>query len=228
MLQASSRLIEHTTVRFTLERALEHRHARWLRGAVACQCDRAEFHHHTTKGLVYSHPLVRYDVSANQALIHGLAEGAFLLRGLPSLEVLRLGPENYRVLERAIQANRLQIGPCSEPIIYRFESPYLALNQENYSVWQRSDPFARRRLLEGIVVGNLLSLSQAVGLHVAERLRAETELVAGDWHELKPGLMLLGFRGAIRVNFLVPDRWGIGKSSARGFGTLVREESSHG
>jgi hypothetical protein len=41
---------------------------------------------------------------------------------------------------------------------------------------------------------------------------------------LKPGVELLGFEGSIRINFRLPLRWGIGKSSARGFGTLIAQE----
>ena len=53
--------------------------------------DRPEFHHHAERGIVYQHPLIRYDVSGNQAMILGLAEGAFLLRSLPALENVAFG-----------------------------------------------------------------------------------------------------------------------------------------
>jgi len=36
---------------------------------------------------------------------------------------------------------------------------------------------------------------------------------------------LLGFLGSLRTNFQLPERWGIGKSSSRGFGTLIVQES---
>jgi CRISPR-associated endoribonuclease Cas6 len=225
MLQASGKLLEFTTVYCTLDEALDLRHARWLRGAVARQVGRPEFHHHAGKGFVYQHPLIRYDVSGNQALMLGLAEGAFLLRSLPQLKILRLGTSTHRVLSQSTEASRVEIGPCDEPIIYRFLSPFLALNQENYPVWNGGDLFTRRRLLQRVAVGNLLSLSKAINLNVTTELHAEVELAPDGWHDLKPGVQLLGFRGLVQVNFRLPDHWGIGKSSARGFGTLVREEA---
>jgi hypothetical protein len=228
MLQMCYKLVEHTTIRYTLEKELDFQHARWLRGAICGKVDRPEFHHHACDGFVYQHPLIRYDICGNQAIIHGLAEGAFLLRAIPNFEILRLGPEEYRVLDYSTEVNRLELGPCAEPVIYHFQTPYLALNQLNHPTWEKGDPFARRRLLERIVVGNLLSLSKAVGLSVSERLHAEVDLIPDSWHELKPGLRLQGFRGAVQVNFRLPERWGIGKSSARGFGTLVREEVQRG
>jgi hypothetical protein len=228
MLQTSVRLVEYTAIRMNVEGELGLPHARWLRGAIGGHMKRPEFHHHAGKAFVYQHPLIRYVVCERQAMVLGLAEGAFLLRNLPALETLRLGPQCFRVLDCTTQADRLELGPCPEPVIYRFQSPYLALNQENHAAWQRSDPFTRRHLLERVVVGNLLSLAKAVGLHVSVRLHAEVDLVPDGWHDLKPGVRLLGFRGALQVNFLVPDDWGIGKSSARGFGTLTREEARHG
>jgi hypothetical protein len=79
-------------------------------------------------------------------------------------------------------------------------------------------------LLERVVIGNLLSLSKAIDLHVSERLHAEVDLHPCGLQVLKPGVELLGFGGSIRINFRLPLRWGIGKSSARGFGTLITQE----
>jgi hypothetical protein len=203
---------------------LHRAHARWLRGAVVAKVDHPEFHHHRGTDLLYRHPLIRYDVSPDAAVIAGLAEGALLLRGLPRFEELTLGNERHPVIEHRMETVRVNIGPTRRPVSYQVKTPYLALNQENHMSWEHGSPIERRRLLERVVVGNLLSLSKAVGLHVEERLRAEVDLETIGLHELKPGVRLLGFRGTFRVNFAVPDGWGIGKSSARGFGTLNRME----
>jgi len=224
VLQTCQKIVEHTVICFTLEEDLDLRHARWLRGAIGRQTNRPEFHHHLGRGLIFQHPLIRYYVKDNRAFILGMAEGAFLLRGLPPLDTLSLGGREYRIVDASIETTRIELGPCEQPLIYHFVTPYLALNQMNHDQWHCGDPFARRRLLQRIVVGNLLSLGKAVDLHIADRLHAEVDLVPDQHYELKPGLSLLGFRGAIQVNFELPEFWGIGKSSARGFGTLLREE----
>lgn len=192
---------------------------RWRRRSA-----RPEFHQHVGDRLIYQHPLVRYDVSTGEAVISGLAEGAALLRSLPAFEAFTLGDQMYQVLEHRLETDRIDLGPTPKPVTYNFQTPYLALNQENHRAWIRSPPAGRPGLLGRVVVGNLLSLSKAIGLHVEERLLAEIDLEPDDWYELKPGLRLLGFRGRFRVNFALPERWGIGKSSSRGFGTLIREE----
>lgn len=225
--RTSSKLVEFSACRCTLDADLDFRHAHWLRGAIGRMMDRPEFHHHVKNGFIYQHPLIRYFTCSKQAMIMGLANGAFLLRGFPTLETLSLGPCSYRVLGQSREDDRVQLGPCDTPVIYQFKTPYLALNQENHAVWDRSGPFARRQLLQRVVVGNLLSLAKAVNLDVRVRLHAEVDLVPDGWYELKPGLSLLGFRGFVQVNFLMPHLWGIGKSSARGFGTLTCEEAKH-
>jgi hypothetical protein len=79
-------------------------------------------------------------------------------------------------------------------------------------------------LLARVFVGNLLAFGKAVGLHVEDRLRAEVDLQPSGWEVFKPGVSLLGFSGEIKTNFALPRLWGLGKSAARGFGTLQREE----
>jgi hypothetical protein len=217
-----SKLIEMTVVRHVVDASLGVAHARWLRGAFANRVDRPEFHQHLGDGLLYRHPLIRYDVSTGDAVVAGLAEGAVLLRGVPPFTEITLGRETHRVLSHRQEVTRVDLGPTTASTGYSFRSPYLALNQDNHAAWERNSEADRRRLLERVVVGNLLSLSKAVGLHVEERLAAEVDVEPDGWHEIKPGVRLLGFRGTIRVNFLIPDLWGIGKSSARGFGTLSR------
>ena len=228
MIDSRMQQIEQTIIRIRLGCHLTLNHVRWLRGSMAKLIDRPEFHHHTSAGLVYKHPLIRYAVQGDEAYIMGLAAGAFLLRAVPRIETLHLGTEEYPVLERRQEVSRFALGPVPAPVIYHFTAPYLALNQENYALWQCSDLFSRRALLQRVVVGNLLSLSKAIGLDVSERLQAEVELEPSGFHELKPGVRLLGFQGAIRINFALPNFWGIGKSSARGFGTLISEEGNHG
>ncbi len=217
-----------TVVRHTVGASLGVSHARWLRGAFASRFDRPEFHQHLEEGLLYRHPLIRYDVSTGDAVVAGLAEGAMLLRSVPPFTEIRLGRETHQVLRHQREVMRVELGPTTSPLDYEFRSPYLALNQDNHATWERNSEVDRRRLLERVIVGNLLSLSKAVGLHVEERLAAEVNLEPDGWHEIKPGVRLLGFRGTIRVNYLIPDLWGVGKSSARGFGTLSKQGESRG
>jgi hypothetical protein len=219
------RLVDIVTIRGRLTQPLSDQQARWLRGSIAGQIRQVEFHHHGEKGLVYQHPLIRYWSNDGLAAVSGLNEGAFLLRTFTLPSTLRLGPNQIEVVDQWRSMGRVPLGPTSELVSYSFVSPYLPLNQDNYMTWQRADEAGREELLSRIVVGNLLSLSKALGLHVQQRLMAEIDLRPTGMETLKPGVEMLGFSGRLRVNFRVPSGWGIGKSSARGFGTLILEES---
>ena len=215
------RFVEQTVVRFRLAGSLTPADARYLRGAIAGRGTPAELHQHGPGGLIYRSPLVRYDVSDGTARMIGLGDGALLLRGLPRYESLRLGSQNREVREQVCTPGRCEVGPTDRPCYYRLTSPYLPLNQENFHRWQQSDLTQRQELLRRIVVGNLLSFAKGVGLNVTERLVAEPSLEPLGWQTLKPGVRLLTFTGMIAVNFRLPEGWGLGKSIARGFGTIA-------
>jgi Cas6b C-terminal domain/Cas6b N-terminal domain len=225
LIETVSKPIDFTIVRHDLGVRLTMAHARWLRGAVIQRANRPEFHQHDADGVIHQQPLIRYDVSTGLAELAGIAEGALLLRALPPFDAFALGRETLRVSRRDVESGRVELGPTAEPIRYLFLTPYLGLNQENHRQWERVAGQERQRLLERVVIGNMLSLSKSIGLHVSERLRAEVDLHPCGLQTLKPGVELLGFAGSIRINFRLPVRWGIGKSSARGFGTLTAQEN---
>ena len=214
------RLLETTVVTFTLPEPLTLADARRLRGAVAGRGADDLLHQHGPAGALYRSPLVRYDTAGGAARAVGIGDGALLLRGLPNFDRLRLGDRELPVLEQIKAPGRCEVGPTAAPLTYRFLTPYLALNQENHRRWLRSGRRERGALLARVVVGNLLSFSQGVGLHVAERLHAEVDLRPSGPVVLKPGVRLAGFLGTVQVNYRLPAGWGLGKSVARGFGTL--------
>jgi hypothetical protein len=78
------------------------------------------------------------------------------------------------------------------------------------------------KLLRKILIGNLLSLSKALGYEVPGPIEAEVDVGEPTEVILKPGVVLLGFSGRFHANFSIPQNWGIGKQSARGFGTVQR------
>ncbi len=227
MIETCHKKVDFTCIEHDVGLHLTIAHARWLRGSVACRIRRPEFHQHGGEGIIYRHPLIRYDVSTGHAEIAGLAEGALLLRSIPAFDAFELGRDRLRVRQRSIRTERVTIGPSADLITYVFHTPYLALNQENFQNWEGSNEVERKRLLSRIVVGTQLSLCKAIGLHVAERFRPKwtfalaasrrSNLVSSCWASW-----------LVTTNFQLPGRWGIGKSSSRGFGTLTVRENQNG
>ncbi len=57
------------------------------------------------------------------------------------------------------------LGETDEPVTYRFRTPYLALNQDNYRRYESTaDGQGRRELVESILRGNCLSVAKAFWL----------------------------------------------------------------
>ena len=107
---------------------------------------------------------------------------------------------------------------------YTYLTPWLALNEKNYEKYQRLGMYAKRKkILEKILTGNIISMSKGFGYTVPVPIEANITEIKEIQTSLK-GNTMLGFLGTFSVNFEIPDYWGIGKSVSRGFGTVKRVE----
>lgn len=182
-------------------------------------------HQHAPDGsLLYRHPLIQTKVIDGEIVITGLDEGALILEVLPRPCQLPLGQRVVEVVEDKRQTGVVFVGPTEESIEYDFLTSWLPLNQKNHATYLTCSADARGDLLSRILIGNILSLSKTIRLNVQTRLKAKQSLVPTDFVEPK-GVELLGFTGTFAINFSLPDFWGVGKFSSRGFGTLLRRQS---
>jgi hypothetical protein len=218
-------LVEHCIAAFDVGRAVSLDDARWLRGAVSNEMRRPEFHNHIGEKLSYSEPLIRYDSSVGKLSVVGIQNGAMLVKSLPRLKSLRLGDRDLVVHDQRLAPSRVEVGPIESPVRYRFASECLPLNQDNYSEWRRVSIEEKNRLLQRILIGNLLSFAKGIGLNVTQRIELHCDLEPTAFRVLKPGVRMLGFTGEFCANFMLPPLWGLGKSTARGFGTIQAMES---
>ncbi len=180
-----------------------------------------ELHHHIeAKKYVYSYPLVQYKVIDYKPTIVGIGEGAEILKQIyQQVNEMIIGDETIPIHEKHIVVNEAEFGLTDELKFYRFLSPWLGLNQQNYQRFQMdSDPRFRIDLLNRVLIGNMISLSKALGYTVPG-----TIMVSADTRlrliKLK-GLPMTGFTGFFATNFQIPNLLGLGKSVSRGFGTV--------
>jgi len=218
--------VEQALVTITCSERLESQDARYLRGVFAgLYPNRPEFHGHGPRGLVYEHPRIQYKVLNGQGLVVGLREGAFLLQLAQPPARLRVGARWLDIISMDRIVRTVPFGLAGVSFEYTFVTPWVALNEENHSRFE-AIRFQHKeegpKLLRKILIGNLLSLSKTLGYEVPGPINAEVEVDEPTEVILKPGVVLLGFLGRFRTNFLIPPLWGIGKQSARGFGTVER------
>ncbi len=183
-------------------------------------------HHHLAGNyLLYRCPLIQYKVITGKPFVLGIDDGAELLRKIyEEVDYLKIGNAQFRITQKRLILTDDNFGITPRPIPYTFLTPWLALNEENYQRYQRFGSWEKRReLLVKVLVGNILAVAKGIGYTVPAPIAVEIRRLRPTRAKLK-GVPMLGFLGEFTVNFAIPDYWGLGKSVARGFGTIARLE----
>jgi hypothetical protein len=180
-------------------------------------------HHIPNSGFLYTYPLVQYKIMGGNASILGIEEGSTVLKEISDqINELMLGKNQYDVETRIIYDKKYDIKP-SKQINYRFITPWIGLNSQNYQKYQTiNDWKEKKNLLNNILVGNILSMCKGLGIIVNRKLYAHS-LFDAEIVDFK-GLKVLGFTGRFKVNFKIPDFFGLGKGVSQGFGTVKEAE----
>lgn len=179
-----------------------------------------QLHHHIEANkFIYAYPLVQYKVLNYTPTIVGINDGADVLKQIQfNISEMKIGESMIPITEKTITVKEQDYGMDEELHFYKFVSPWLALNQKNYHSFRDSDVTGRLDLLNRILIGNLLSMSKSFDYTVPDQI-----VITNDTR-LKPaklkGMDMSGFTGFFACNFIIPDYLGIGKSVARGFGTV--------
>ncbi|RMG00866.1 MAG: hypothetical protein D6735_12850, partial [Acidobacteria bacterium] len=155
--------------------------------------------------------------------IVGFNEGKSVIKQVfDELRILNLEGKWQEILSKSLESKIYNFGSRQDQISYKFLTPWLALNEKNYQKYKHAQSFdLRKKLLESILIGNIISLSKSLGYTVSDPIQAEIKLVREIPARLK-GVGMTAFMGRFSVNFEIPDLLGIGKSVSRGFGTIKR------
>ncbi len=183
-------------------------------------------HHHIgSNTLIYGYPVVQYKIINGECFLIGFLDGIDVLKKtFLELKGINLDGRWQEVIGKALESCVAKFGIAGEPIPYTFLTPWLALNEENYQRYQRFGSWKKRReLLVKVLVGNILAVAKGIGYTVPAPIAVEIRRLRPTRAKLK-GVPMLGFLGEFTVNFAIPDYWGLGKSVARGFGTIARLE----
>ena len=179
-------------------------------------------HQHSTDKFIYSYPLVQYKMINKIPTVIGIDKGADVLTEIyDKYDKIRLNDNVYEIVEREISYKNEDFGISDKFHTYNFETPWFALNQENFTdKYQKIDSTAQKELLRKTLVGNILSMSKSLGYTVPSQIKCEPDLQPGIGS--MKGVKIATFKGKFMVNFLIPDYFGLGKSVSRGFGTVKR------
>ncbi len=183
-------------------------------------------HNHYDDGSVrYAYPLVQYKVIDKVPLLTGFGEGSRLLVEL-FLKIKHLDIEgvHYDVNSKNITNIVNSFNDFSSLYEYEFKTLWMALNQKNFDIYKNLKTEEEKSgFLDKQLQNNILSFYKGVGFRIGERI-----MVKGHFGEKVTKFKnrnMLAFEGRFVSNALLPDFAGIGKSTSRGFGTVLKLKS---
>jgi len=136
---------------------------------------------------------------------------------------VRLGEHERSVAQVDWSVAAIQRSSSRRLLRYDLGAPWIALNQENHARYRDLGGPARRAELDRILVGNLLTMSQAFGWFYEPQ---ETVYAAFEPEREVPctvkEVSLLGFAGSFVTNLELPDDLALGRSVSHGFGWFRR------
>jgi len=188
----------------------------------------SNLHNHLADGTdIYRYPKVQYKVIKGHPTIVALEEGIRSIHPhLMEENTLQIGNKTYLGTDLNIKLSELPVGDSRQIREYRFETPWLALNQNNIVKYQEGTEEEKQELLSKILIGNVLSLCKGLGVTVEGQLQVTHQLKSV--FVLYKGKRMEAFTGTFQMNCCIPELCGIGKGTSRGFGTvklkITREE----
>lgn len=214
--------IHQTIIRFP-EIQLATRDAHKLRGYFGrvFQEHSPLLHNHLESGeSAYRYPLVQYKVIDKVPTLVGLNEGADLLINLfLKMKFIEIEGVKHLINQKNIESKTLEIGLDSDLHSYRFQTLWMALNQENHQRYIANSPAQQQKQLNTLLQNNILSYFKAMNYWVNGQVMAMTQQVVERETKFKDQTMI-AFQANFVTNAVLPSFIGIGKSVARGFGSL--------
>ena len=178
-------------------------------------------HNHLASGeQLYRYPMVQYKVLQGVPTLVGLNEGAELLIQLfLKIKSIDINAHSFPVLQKNIESRQITIGLSEDLHQYHFETLWMALNQQNYADYIKEPEQQQSQHLKSVLVGNILSFYKAMNYRAEGKIMANLQVAAQKETQFKNNAML-AFEARFVTNALLPSLIGLGKSVARGFGTI--------
>lgn len=194
-----------------------------VRGYIAGKFpEHIELHNHLDGNKFnYAYPLIQYKVIEGIPNIIAINEASkILIEVFNNIEEIDIKNTVMSILEKGYFVKKEVIEAVEEMISYRFITPWMALNQNNYEEYMHADEKRKSGILKKILIGNILSMSKSLKYSVDRALQVflRIEPIPVNFKNQQ----MIAFKGDFLVNFLIPDYLGLGKSVSRGFGTVVR------
>lgn len=181
-------------------------------------------HNHLEDGTLRNgYPLVQYKMIRGVPTIIGLNEGAdILLKIFADIEEIKIADQTLDANAKDLRFDKYEPTVAADQLFaYRLESPYRALNQEQYPDWRDATTDEERfAVAQKALIGHLLMLFKGLGIWLEEGRRIVAYPTFRPTTVGMKGQRLTAFTGEFVTNADLPDLLGIGKGTSRGFGII--------
>ena len=194
-----------------------------LRGFLADKYkENTEFHNHLSDGYNYSYPKLQYKLIKNTLSVMGIGEDVTEINKkiFEEIDYLNIDGNLIFDIQKEIEIFDDEIEFTGDKMYeYRFVSPYLPLNDKNFSKYLK-----REYTLEQAITNNILEVLKGLGIWLEKenKIYVSTDLQITS-RDLK-NVNMIAFIGTFYTNIKFPDYFSLGKRKSLGYGTFVKVE----
>ena len=174
---------------------------------------------------IYRYPLIQFKLIDQMPSIIAITDQTVHIFSelFMNLDQIVLNHQTLSIKDKTISIQDVPFGFADEFYMYEFVSPWIALNRDNYHTYRTVQTQSRQyQFLQSILIGNILSMCKTLHYTLAAHQKIQVTLNVDQTKVTLKKQPMIGFKGFFKINFLIPDYLGIGKSVSRGFGTVRR------
>ncbi len=168
--------------------------------------------------------LVQYKVLKNIPTLVGLGEGAELLIELfLKMKYIEIDNQRIDIYSKNINHASIKIGVSDDLHHYKFENLWMPLNQENHRFYVSASVDEKKSMLNRILRNNILAFLKGMNATPSPEDKILTSFKLKNEKESNfKNQKMITFLGDFTTNVSLPTGIGLGKSVARGFGSIIR------
>ena len=181
-----------------------------------------EFHNHLSDGYNYSYPKLQYKLIKNMLSIMGIGEDVTEINKklFEEIDYLNIDGNLIFDIQKEIEIFDDEIEFMGDKMYeYRFVTPYLPLNEKNFSKYLK-----REYTLEQAITNNILEVLKGLGIWLEKEnkiyVSSDLQITSRDLKNVN----MIAFIGIFYTNIKFPDYFSLGKRKSLGYGTFVKVE----